>query len=176
MSRASNETAPLRATINGRTRTVPEDPGRLLCDFLRHDVGLTGTHVGCGHGVCGACTVLVDGRASRSCLMLAVQGVGREVRTVESLADGEALNELQEAFARHDALQCGFCTAGILMSCTDFLERARDPSEREVREMLSGHLCRCTGYTGMVRAVLEVAAARDARRAGSATHPEARRV
>ena len=152
---------PAPVTINGRLHTAPGDSTRLLCDYLRHELGLTGTHVGCGHGVCGACTVLVDGKASRSCLMLAAQAEGREVRTVESLAgEEETLNDLQRAFSRHDALQCGFCTAGILMSATDFLAREPEPSERQVREMLSGHLCRCTGYTGMVRAVLEVADAR----------------
>ena len=159
----ARERAPV--TINGRTHAAPAGSTRLLCDYLRHELGLTGTHVGCGHGVCGACTVLVDGRASRSCLMLAAQTEGLRVETIESLAGEQTLNDLQRAFSRHDALQCGFCTSGILMSCTDFLERESEPSERQVREMLSGHLCRCTGYTGMVRAVLEVAAARREARA-----------
>jgi 2-furoyl-CoA dehydrogenase 2Fe-2S iron sulfur subunit len=122
----------------------------LLSDYLRHELGLTGTHVGCEHGVCGACTVRLDGVACRSCLTLAVQADGRRVDTVEGLAGEDGvLSELQAAFKRHHALQCGFCTAGILMSSADWLERlraqGRRPTEQEVREMLSGHLCRCTG-------------------------------
>jgi 2-furoyl-CoA dehydrogenase 2Fe-2S iron sulfur subunit len=146
-------------TVNGRAAAGYAEPRLLLSDFLRHELGLTGTHVGCEHGICGACTVRLDGRAVRSCLLLAVQAEGRRIDTVEGLAgpDGE-LAPLQCAFRRHHALQCGFCTAGILMSAADFLERVPDPSERQVREMLSGHLCRCTGYTGIVRAVLDAAA------------------
>jgi 2-furoyl-CoA dehydrogenase 2Fe-2S iron sulfur subunit len=147
-------------TLNGRERSGYAEPRTQLCDFLRHELGATGTHVGCEHGVCGACTVRVDGRASRSCLMLAVQAEGRRLDTVESLAGEEGLSDLQQAFRRHHALQCGFCTAGILMSCEEFLDREADPSEAQVRDMLSGHLCRCTGYTGMVQAVLEVARTR----------------
>lgn len=128
-----------------------------LCDFLRHELGATGTHVGCEHGVCGACTVRVDAVASRSCLMLAVQAEGSRVDTVEGLASGDGeLSALQAAFRRHHALQCGFCTAGILMSCQHYLERVPHPTEQQVREMLSGHLCRCTGYTPIIQAVLEV--------------------
>ncbi len=130
----------------------------LLSDFLRHVLGATGTHVGCEHGVCGCCTVLIDGTAVRSCLTLAVQAEGRAVTTVEALADGSGkLNALQQAFQNNHALQCGFCTPGILMSFTDFLARNPDPSEAEVVEVLSGHLCRCTGYAGIVAAVLEAA-------------------
>jgi len=147
-------------TLNGRERSGFCEPRDLLSDFLRHELGATGTHVGCEHGVCGACTVQIDGVAARSCLMLAVQADGRRVDTVEGLADGDALSDLQQAFQRHHALQCGFCTAGILMSCADWLRRVPDPSEDEVREMLSGHLCRCTGYTPIVAAVLDVAARR----------------
>jgi 2-furoyl-CoA dehydrogenase 2Fe-2S iron sulfur subunit len=143
--------------LNGRDREASTESRTQLCDFLRHDLGATGVHVGCEHGVCGACTVLVDGVAMRSCLMLAVQSHERRIDTVESLAEDDVLSDLQQAFRRHHALQCGFCTAGILMSCVDFLERVPDPDETQVRDMLSGHLCRCTGYTGMVRAVLEVA-------------------
>ena len=132
----------------------------LLSDFIRHELGATGTHLGCEHGVCGACTVRVDGVASRACLMLAVQAEGRCIDTVEGLCDGDALGDLQAAFKRHHALQCGFCTAGILNSCAEFLEKMPEPSELDVRDMLSGHLCRCTGYTGIVAAVLEVAAQR----------------
>ncbi|OLO08525.1 (2Fe-2S)-binding protein [Salinicola sp. MH3R3-1] len=147
-------------TLNGRERSAYAEPRTQLCDFLRHSLGATGTHVGCEHGVCGACTVMVDGRATRSCLMLAVQVEGRRVETIESLAKEGELNDLQHAFREHHALQCGFCTAGILMSCHEFLGRVTDPSEAEVRDMLSGHLCRCTGYTGIVQAVLAVARAR----------------
>ena len=150
---------PVRFTLNGRAVAGEAEPRLLLCDFLRHGLGATGTHVGCEHGVCGACTVHVDGRAMRSCLMLAVQAQGRRIDTVEGLAgpDG-ALGALQRAFRRHHALQCGFCTPGILMSLADWLKRTPDPDEAAVREMLSGHLCRCTGYSGIVRAALEAAA------------------
>lgn len=147
-------------TLNGRERSGYAEPRMQLSDFLRHELGATGTRVGCEHGVCGACTVLVNGRASRSCLMLAVQAEGKRLETVESLASEEALNDLQQAFRKHHALQCGFCTAGILMSSTEFLAKVPDPTEAQVRDMLSGHLCRCTGYTGIVNAVLEVAGAR----------------
>ena len=128
----------------------------LLSDFLRHSLGATGTHVGCEHGVCGCCTVMIDGTAVRSCLTLAVQAEGRDVRTVELLAapDG-ALNALQAAFRKHHALQCGFCTPGILMSFTDYLARNPKPSDAEIRDVLGGHLCRCTGYAGIVAAVKE---------------------
>lgn len=147
-------------TLNGSERSGLCAPRELLSDFLRHELGATGTHVGCEHGVCGACTVRVDGVAARSCLMLAVQADGRAIDTVEGLAPREGLGDLQEAFRRHHALQCGFCTAGILMSCADYLERVPEPTEAQVREMLSGHLCRCTGYTPIVAAVLDVAASR----------------
>jgi 2-furoyl-CoA dehydrogenase 2Fe-2S iron sulfur subunit len=146
-------------TLNGERRSGRAEPRLLLSDFLRHVLGATGTHVGCEHGVCGACTVRVDGRAVRACLMLAVQVDGRAVQTVEGLGGPEgALNPLQRAFRRNHALQCGFCTAGILVSLTDFLERQPGASEAEIREMLSGHLCRCTGYSGIVAAALETAA------------------
>jgi len=142
--------------LNGSARSALVESRRLLSDFLRHDLGATGTHVGCEHGVCGACTVLIDGVASRACLCLAVQADGAQGQTVEGLA-GEVLHELQAAFKKHHALQCGFCTAGILMSCVHFLQEVPQPSEEQVRDMLSGHLCRCTGYTPIVQAVLEVA-------------------
>jgi len=149
-------------TLNGVPRSARAESRRLLSDFLRHDIGATGTHVGCEHGVCGACTVRVDGVAMRSCLQLAVQADGRAIETVEGLDQRGAtdLNDLQQAFKRHHALQCGFCTAGILMSCSDFLGRLEMPSREQVIEMLSGHLCRCTGYTNIIDAVLEVAAQR----------------
>ena len=147
-------------TLNGREASGWAEPRMLLSDFLRHELGATGTHVGCEHGVCGACTVRLDGAPVRSCLTLAVQTDGRRVDTVEGLAPAGALNDLQRAFRRHHALQCGFCTAGILMSLDAWLEGRPTPDETEVRALLSGHLCRCTGYSGIVAAALEVAEAR----------------
>ena len=143
-------------TVNGRKMSAETEPRMLLSDFLRHTLGMTGTHVGCEHGVCGCCTVMIDGAAVRSCLTLAMQAEGREVRTVESLAaaDGK-LNKLQQAFQNNHALQCGFCTPGILMSFTDFLARKPKPTEDELREVLSGHICRCTGYAGIMAALKE---------------------
>lgn len=153
---------PITLTLNGVQRTAPAESRTLLSDFLRHQLGATGTHVGCEHGICGACTVKVDGVAMRSCMQLAVQAEGRKVDTVEGLNrdNPDALGDLQQAFQRHHALQCGFCTAGILMSCSHFLEQVPAPTEQQVRDMLSGHLCRCTGYTNIVNAVLDVAAER----------------
>ncbi len=143
-------------TLNGRPAAGEAEPRMLLSDFLREQMGATGTHVGCEHGVCGCCTVLIDGVATRSCLALAVQIEGRDVRTVESLADPDGkLNALQQAFQNNHALQCGFCTPGILMSFTDYLARNPRPAEAEIREVLSGHLCRCTGYAGIVAAIKE---------------------
>ena len=143
----------IAVTVNGETHDAEVEPRTLLSDFLRHQLGLTGTKVGCEHGVCGACTVQVDGEPVRSCLMLAVQARGRSVRTVEALA-GDELDPLQQAFHEHHALQCGFCTAGILMSMDAFLRDHDDPGEGEVREALAGNLCRCTGYHSIVEAVL----------------------
>jgi 2-furoyl-CoA dehydrogenase 2Fe-2S iron sulfur subunit len=153
-----SDKARVTLTLNGRKLAAEAEPRLLLSDFLRHALGSTGTHVGCEHGICGCCTVLIDGVAARSCLTLAVQVDGREVTTVESLAapDG-TLNTLQQAFRNNHALQCGFCTPGILMSFTDYLARNPKPSTGEIREVLSGHLCRCTGYTGIVAAIEEVA-------------------
>jgi carbon-monoxide dehydrogenase small subunit len=128
-----------------------------LVDFLRHDLDLTGTHVGCEHGVCGACTVLVEGKSARSCLMLAVQCNGRKVETVEGLAEDGVLNALQQAFQDNHGLQCGFCTPGMLMTLTEFLRGNPDPTEEEVREVLSGNLCRCTGYQSIVASALDAA-------------------
>ena len=157
----------VQLTLNGVARSASAEPRMLLSDFLRGSLGATGTHVGCEHGVCGACTVHIDGIAARACLTLAVQCEGRRVDTVEGLAGADGtLSDLQAAFRRHHALQCGFCTAGILMSCEDWLGRVTEPTEAEVRAMLSGHLCRCTGYTPIVAAVLEVARARAAHKAG----------
>jgi 2-furoyl-CoA dehydrogenase 2Fe-2S iron sulfur subunit len=145
-------------TLNGRKLSADAEPRMLLSDFLRHSLGATGTHVGCEHGVCGCCTVLIDGVAARSCLTLALQVEGRDIRTVESLAgDGGKLNKLQQAFQNHHALQCGFCTPGILMSFTDYLSRNPKPTEDELREVLSGHICRCTGYAGIMAALKEAA-------------------
>lgn len=150
-------------TLNGVERSGYADSRMLLSDFLRLELGATGTHVGCEHGVCGACTVQIDGIAVRSCLQLAVQAQDRKIDTVEGLAQGvaEGLADLQEAFHRHHALQCGYCTAGILMSCEHYLRRVPNPTEQDIREMLSGHLCRCTGYTNIVNAVLDVVALRN---------------
>lgn len=143
-------------TLNGVRRSGMADPRMLLSDFLRHELGAHGTRVGCEHGVCGACTIHIDGVAQRSCLTLAVQADGRSIDTVEGLSHEGRMTALQEAFNRHHALQCGFCTAGILMSLSDYLGRNPKPSENELRDMLSGHLCRCTGYAGIVRAVMDV--------------------
>jgi 2-furoyl-CoA dehydrogenase 2Fe-2S iron sulfur subunit len=153
---ARSDRARLNLVLNGRRMSGEAEPRMLLSDFLRHVLGATGTHVGCEHGVCGCCTVLIEGVAVRSCLTLAMQADGREVTTVEALAGPEGkLNRLQQAFQNNHALQCGFCTPGILMSFTDFLARNPRPSEAEIVDVLSGHLCRCTGYAGIVAAVLE---------------------
>jgi 2-furoyl-CoA dehydrogenase 2Fe-2S iron sulfur subunit len=145
-------------TLNGRAVRVEGETRLLASDALRHSLGLTGTHVGCEHGVCGACTIQIDGAPARACLTLAVQLEGRDVRTVESLApSSERLNTLQEAFRRHHALQCGFCTAGILMSAEALLKMNPQPDEREIREVVGGHICRCTGYTPIIAAIKEAA-------------------
>jgi len=147
----------LVVTVNGVRHERAVEPRLLLSDFLRHELGLTGTHVGCEHGVCGACTVLLDGEAERSCLMFAVQADGHDVATVEGLSDGseggDALHPLQAAFREAHGLQCGFCTPGVLMTLVPFLREHPDPDEREIREALSGNLCRCTGYQNIVAAV-----------------------
>jgi len=149
----------VRVTVNGTKYEREIEPRLTLADFLRHELGLTGTHLGCEHGICGACTVLVDGNSARGCLMLAVQADGAEIRTVEGLAakDG-TLHVLQQAFHEHHGLQCGFCTPGMLMTLVEFLGETPDPSEEELREALSGNLCRCTGYHGIVKAALDAAA------------------
>lgn len=153
----AKEKANIRFNLNDRPVQGEAEARMQLADFLRHVLGAYGTHVGCEHGVCGACTVLVDGRPTRACLMLAVQADGAEVLTVEGLAEQGQLNSLQQAFSRHHALQCGFCTPGILISTTQFLRDVPHPDETQVRDMLSGHLCRCTGYQGIVDAILECA-------------------
>lgn len=158
---ASHTRHRIQLELNGLAREAWCESRTLLSDVLRHELGATGTHVGCEHGVCGACTVLLDGEPARACLALAVQVDGARVDTVEGLAGADGrLNDLQQAFSRHHALQCGFCTPGILMSCTRFLQQVTDPDIQQVRDMLSGHLCRCTGYAGIVAAVLDVAARR----------------
>ena len=144
--------------VNGRSVAAEAEPRMLLTDFLRHRLGLTGTHVGCEHGVCGACTIEIDGAPARACLTLAVQVAGARIRTVEGLApEPGRLSVLQDAFRRHHALQCGFCTAGILMSLEWYLRHSPDPSETELSEFLSGHICRCTGYAPIVAAALDAA-------------------
>jgi len=154
-------------TVNGRRYTRTVEPRMLLADFLRHELGLTGTHVGCEHGVCGACTVQFDGQPVRSCLTFAVQAQGHEISTVEGLGEGPAkLSVLQEAFRECHGLQCGYCTPGILMTMQAFLAQHPDPSEAQVREALSGNLCRCTGYQHIVDAVL--LAAKNLRAGGQA--------
>jgi aerobic-type carbon monoxide dehydrogenase small subunit (CoxS/CutS family) len=143
----------IHLTVNGAAREGRCEPRKLLVDFLREDLGLTGTHVGCEHGICGACTILLDGEAARSCIMLAVQAEGTEIITVEGLARDGKLHPLQEAFREHHGLQCGFCTPGMLLAALDFLHTHPDPTESQIREGLSAVLCRCTGYQGIVNAV-----------------------
>jgi carbon-monoxide dehydrogenase small subunit len=149
--------------VNGAVRGGEVEPRKTLADFLREDLDLTGTHVGCEHGVCGACTVIVDGKAVRSCLMLAVQAAGREVTTVEGLAPGGVLGTLQQAMADSHSFQCGFCTPGFVVQATAFLGAHPDAGEQEIREALSGNICRCTGYQSIIDGVLLAA-----RRSGQA--------
>jgi carbon-monoxide dehydrogenase small subunit len=151
-----NERA-IRVTVNGRVYERTVEVRKTLADFLRDDLDLTGTHLGCEHGVCGACTIVLDGAAVRSCLMFAAQVHGRELQTVEGLADGDRLNPMQEAFREHHGLQCGFCTPGFLMTLTCFLRETPNPTEAQVREAISGNLCRCTGYKNIVTAALAAA-------------------
>ncbi len=146
-----------RVTVNGKAYARIVESRLTLADFLRHELGLTGTHLGCEHGVCGACTVLVDGSSTRSCLMFAVQANGCEVTTVEGLAPEGELSVLQQAFIDNHGLQCGFCTPGMLITLTELLREKAEPSEQEVREALTGNLCRCTGYAGIVKAALDAA-------------------
>ena len=155
-----NDTHTIRVAVNGVTYERTVDARLLLSDFLRHTLGLTGTHVGCEHGVCGACTILVDGDSARSCLMFAVQADGCDVRTVEGLGSVQRLSPLQEAFREHHGLQCGFCTPGMLMTCVDMLAKYPLRDDAEIREGLSGNLCRCTGYQHIVDAVRAAVAQR----------------
>jgi carbon-monoxide dehydrogenase small subunit len=156
----------LQVTVNGRVRRAIAEPRLTLADFLRERLQLTGTHLGCEHGACGACTVLLDGEAVRSCLVFAVQADGAEITTVEGIAGSDgALSPVQQAFREEHGLQCGFCTPGFLTSVTAFLRDNPDPTDEQIREALSGNLCRCTGYQGILRAVRS--AARAARGAGA---------
>jgi aerobic carbon-monoxide dehydrogenase small subunit len=148
-----SETISITATINGVQHTAAVEPRRSLVDFLRHDLGLVGTHVGCEHGVCGACTILLDGRTVRSCLLFAAQADGAEIITIEGIGTDEALHPLQLAFQQHHALQCGFCTPGMILAALELLRDNAEPSEEEIRVGLSGNLCMCTGYVNIVRAV-----------------------
>jgi aerobic-type carbon monoxide dehydrogenase small subunit (CoxS/CutS family) len=152
-----NDTATIKLTVNGVTHEGRCPPRKLLVDFIREDLALTGTHVGCEHGVCGACTILVNGEAARSCLMLAVQADGAELITVEGLARDGKLHPLQQAFHEHHGLQCGFCTPGMLLTALDFLSTNPQPTEQEIREGISAVLCRCTGYHGIVKAIAAAA-------------------
>ncbi|MBT5050478.1 MAG: (2Fe-2S)-binding protein [Rhodospirillaceae bacterium] len=150
-------------TINGRTHAVSVEPRRTLADVIREDCGQTGTHLGCEHGICGACTIIVDGAPVRSCLMFGVQADGKEIRTVEGLADGDTLHPLQRAFTENHALQCGYCTPGFLMLATSVLEREPDISDDDLLDALSSNLCRCTGYINIIKAVRQAAAEMKAR-------------
>lgn len=153
----SSSSTLIKFFVNSIEMAAEAEPRELLVDFLRHRLGLTGTHVGCAHGACGACTVLIDGRPTRSCLTFAIQADGCEIQTVEGLGCGGELSPLQEEFRNHHALQCGFCTPGMLMSACALLKENSEPSEDEIRHALAGNLCRCTGYTNIVRAVAETA-------------------
>ena len=144
-------------TLNGRAQSVEIEPRRTLIDVIRDDCGLTGTHAGCEHGVCGACTIIVNGETVRSCLMFAAQAEGANIRTVESLSKGDQLHPLQEAFVEHHGLQCGFCTPGFLMLAAGALEQKPDMDEEEMRDLLSSNLCRCTGYENILKAVKDAA-------------------
>jgi aerobic carbon-monoxide dehydrogenase small subunit len=160
------ERAEITLTVNGQAHSIRVEARRTLVDAIREDCGQTGTHIGCEHGVCGACTVLVDGAPVRSCLMFAVQADGKNIRTVEGLANGEELNALQRAFMEHHGLQCGFCTPGFLMLVTGVLEREPGITDEELVDVLSSNLCRCTGYQNIVKAVRAVAAELRQRKTG----------
>jgi aerobic-type carbon monoxide dehydrogenase small subunit (CoxS/CutS family) len=155
-------THPIRVTVNGTEHELTVEARRTLADMLRHDLGYTGTHLGCEHGICGACTVILDGEPVRSCLVFGVQADGCSVRTVEGLADGDQLCDLQQAFSDHHALQCGFCTPGFLMLAEAYLATGSElSSEQQARELVASNLCRCTGYQGIVEALLDVARTRN---------------
>ncbi len=155
---SAGETRTISLTVNGKAYTKAVSVRMTLADFLRHDLRLTGTHVGCEHGVCGACTILFDGLSARSCLMLAVQANGHDLTTVEGLSTGDTMHPLQQALSDHHGLQCGFCTPGMLTTLVELLNDNPSPSAEEVRIAISGNLCRCTGYEGIVAATLDAAA------------------
>jgi len=159
------EKVDITLNINGRDHTIRVEPRKTLVDAIRDDCGQTGTHIGCEHGICGACTIILDDEAVRSCLMFAVQAQGRKIRTVEGLAQGDKLHPLQESFIKHHGLQCGFCTPGFLMLAVNVLERQPGIGDEELLDVLSSNLCRCTGYQNIIAAVRAVAA--DMRRAGA---------
>jgi carbon-monoxide dehydrogenase small subunit len=159
VSRGREATREIRVTVNGQVHELAVPVRKTLLDVLREDLGLTGTHAGCEHGICGCCNVLLDGQGVRSCLMFAVQADGHELTTVEGLARDGELHPLQRAFAEHHALQCGYCTPGMLIAAHELLEQNASPTEREIREAIAGNLCRCTGYVQIVEAI--AAAARD---------------
>ncbi len=160
-----NEKFDITLNINGRDHAIRVEPRKTLVDAIRDDCGQTGTHIGCEHGICGACTIILDGEAVRSCLMFAVQAQGKKIRTVEGLADGDTLHPLQAAFIKHHGLQCGFCTPGFLMLAVSALERQPDIGDEELLDVLASNLCRCTGYQNIIAAVR--AAAAEMRRAGA---------
>jgi carbon-monoxide dehydrogenase small subunit len=153
MRRDAVKTVSYELRVNGVVHRVETEARKLLLDVLREDIGLTGPHAGCEHGVCGACTILLDGRSARSCLMFGVQGVAARILTIEGLASDDSLHPLQEEFSAHHALQCGYCTPGMILTAFEFLNENPDPSETETRQALSGNLCRCTGYETIVAAV-----------------------
>ena len=154
-----SEKVEITLTVNGQKRSALAEPRMLLADFLRHELGLRGTHIGCEHGVCGACTILIDGRTARSCLHFAIAVDGAVIDTVEGMASADNLHPIQEAFHQNHALQCGYCTSGFLLTTLEFLRRNPDPDEAEIRRALTNNLCRCTGYTNIVKAVAAAAAA-----------------
>jgi carbon-monoxide dehydrogenase small subunit len=153
----STERVALELRVNGASLSGIAESRTLLSDFLRHGLGLTGVHVGCEHGVCGACTVLLDGRPVRSCIMFAIQARDADITTIEGLADGARMHPVQKAFSRGHGLQCGFCTPGMVLTAVDLLNREPEQTERSIREAISGNLCRCTGYEGIIAAILEAA-------------------
>ena len=154
-----SEKVEITLTVNGQKRSALAEPRMLLADFLRHELGLRGTHIGCEHGVCGACTILLDGRTARSCLHFAIAVDGAVIDTVEGMASADNLHPIQEAFHQNHALQCGYCTSGFLLTTLEFLRRNPHPDEAEIRRALTNNLCRCTGYTNIVKAVAAAAAA-----------------
>lgn len=160
METTTKQTVQITLRVNGENHSVEVEPRMLLADVLRHEIGLTGTHVGCEQGVCGACTILVDGQPERSCLMFAVQAEGREITTIEGVTPDEGMSQLQASFQKHHGLQCGFCTPGMILTSEALLARNPNPSEAEIREALSGNLCRCTGYQFIVDSVQDAAAAK----------------